>query len=137
MSINISSENIAGPISPSRKEGKKPPAKTETCLQKCIEYSLLFFLSHTTSYEYNYLDLLLGDALTKSSYSRGYALVLILTGTQMSDTVCEPCPNGTFSNRDSALTCMPWTEYVYSFFLNLYSISLAHYYMFHVCIFSL
>uniref|UniRef100_W5ULB2 Tumor necrosis factor receptor superfamily member 5 n=1 Tax=Ictalurus punctatus TaxID=7998 RepID=W5ULB2_ICTPU len=32
------------------------------------------------------------------------------TGTQMSDTVCEPCPNGTFSNRDSALTCMPWTE---------------------------
>ncbi|KAF4078677.1 hypothetical protein AMELA_G00201580 [Ameiurus melas] len=31
-------------------------------------------------------------------------------GTQMSDTVCERCPNGTFSDHDSALTCKPWTE---------------------------
>ncbi|MCJ8741849.1 hypothetical protein PDJAM_G00075580 [Pangasius djambal] len=31
-------------------------------------------------------------------------------GTQMSDTECERCPNGTFSDRESASTCKPWTE---------------------------
>ncbi|TSL61283.1 Tumor necrosis factor receptor superfamily member 5 [Bagarius yarrelli] len=30
--------------------------------------------------------------------------------TQMSDTVCEPCPNGTFSIQESAEICNPWTE---------------------------
>ncbi|KAB5546512.1 hypothetical protein PHYPO_G00072950 [Pangasianodon hypophthalmus] len=31
-------------------------------------------------------------------------------GTRTTDTECERCPNGTFSDRESASTCKPWTE---------------------------
>ncbi|XP_036447698.1 tumor necrosis factor receptor superfamily member 5 [Colossoma macropomum] len=31
-------------------------------------------------------------------------------GTQMSDTECEPCPEGKFSTTLSARTCLPWKE---------------------------
>ncbi|XP_026864125.2 tumor necrosis factor receptor superfamily member 5 isoform X1 [Electrophorus electricus] len=36
-------------------------------------------------------------------------------GNQTSDTECEKCPDGTFSNTHSARTCQPWTECVSGF----------------------
>ncbi|KAG1960790.1 tumor necrosis factor receptor superfamily [Pimephales promelas] len=36
-------------------------------------------------------------------------------GTQESDTKCEPCKNGTFSDHDSADTCKEWTTCDYGY----------------------
>uniref|UniRef100_H3BI15 TNFR-Cys domain-containing protein n=2 Tax=Latimeria chalumnae TaxID=7897 RepID=H3BI15_LATCH len=31
-------------------------------------------------------------------------------GTETKNTVCEPCPNGTFSETEMSQTCLPWTN---------------------------
>lgn len=54
------------------------------------------------------------------SYRRAYAVVLVLTASQSSDTECEPCPPGTFSDSTSAVTCKPWTRYVTRVYFNLF-----------------